>query len=161
VTTSADLSSALKTVLLTVPNIGTVHDRPRWVATWDGFLNLFRATIGGRNLIRGWYIQRDGAQPAFASEFGAQERAHNYLITGIAGLADSDELSQYAAMQSLADTIMATLEAQADLGVAGVVEDGIGPCALESYDEQQFGSVLCHVLVLSVPIRVSRALGVA
>ena len=159
-TVSASLSSALKTAISGISGIGVVHDRPRYCATWSEYLNLFASVIGGHKIIRGWMISRDSAA-AGTGEFRVTERVHNYVITGIAGFSDSDATSQYAAMQSLADTIMATLDAEIDLGVAGVEEGGIGPCSLESYQELMFGSVLAHVFTIAIPIRVFLPTGTA
>lgn len=159
-TISASLSTALKSVIVAIPDTGVVHDRPRFTANWSTFLNLFKTTIGSHAVIRGWMIKRESA-PAGEGEFGVTERVHNYILTGVAGFADSDDASQYAAMQSQADTIMATLDNQTTLGVTGVEVRGIGPCSLESYQELQFGSVLAHVFVINVPILVLLPTGTA
>jgi hypothetical protein len=159
-TVSASLTAALKTQLETITDIGVVHDRPRYASDWSNYLNLFKVIIGGRSVVRGWMIRRDSA-PVGAFALDEIERVHNYNIMGIASLSDSDALSQYDDMQALADTIMALLDNQTTLGVAGVVVRAVGPCSLESYDEQMFGSVLCHVLEIVCPIDVLLPLGSA
>lgn len=159
-TISADLSAALQTAISAVPNVGVVHPRPRFVVTTSEYLNLFKSTIGGHSVIRGWMLSRESTT-ADLGEFGEVESVHNYVLTGVAGFSDSDATSQYAAMQSLADTICATLDNQTQMGLAAVVDGGVGPCAIESYQEMQFGSVLCHVFVLTIPVRTFLPLGTA
>lgn len=159
-TVSASLSAALKALLETIPEIGQVHDRPRHAADWTNYMNLFKSIIGGRSVIRGWYLQRESALPE-PGDFSEVERIHTFRITGVASHSDSDELSQYEDMQALADTIMALLDNQTTLAITGAVVRGVGPCALEGYEELMFGSALCHVLTITVPIDVYLPLGSA
>jgi hypothetical protein len=160
VTTSASLTTALQTAVAAIADVGIVHPRPRFTSNWSTFLDLFKGTIGGRNLIRGWMIARDSVTPA-DGDFSVVEQIHNYTLTGVAGFADSDSQSQYAALQSLCDTIIATLNAKTTLGVTGVQVNGVGPCSLESFEDMQFASTLCHVAVINVPIRVFLPFGTA
>lgn len=159
-TVSADLHSAFVTQLQAVTSIGLVHPRPRWIADWSKFLNLFKTTIGGRSVIRSWWVRRDLAT-AGDGEFDVTERVHRMIITGIAGFSDSDAESQYAAMQSLCDTIMARFDSQTTLGVTGVMVDGVGPCSLLSFEHYAYGSVGCHVTEIEVPVRVFLPTGTA
>jgi hypothetical protein len=74
---------AIRTAILTVPDVGRVHDRPRY----GDFRERWVATIGGVDQIRAWEIS---AQPdeVVRREQGRRHRYRTWQITGTVGLED-------------------------------------------------------------------------
>lgn len=158
-TTYTSLRTALATLLATVTDVGTVHNRERFVVDPSAFLDMFKATIGGTVQIRAWLILRESMQPIEDTAFGESRHRHVFVLRGFLGFQDSADT--YGTLQALIDTIIALLDNQTTLSVSGVIVRGIGPCALRSFEVGQFGSVLAHVAEIEVPIETMAALGVA
>ena len=158
-TTYTSLRTALATLLETVPNIGQVHDRERFVVAPSEFLNMFKTTIDGTQQIRAWLILRESTRPSDYLVFGEMSQRHTFVLRGILGFQDSADT--YGTLQALTDTIIALLDNQTTLSVSGTIVRGIGPCSLRSFEVGQFGSVLAHVAEIEVPIEVMKTLGVA
>ena len=153
------LRTALATLLETVPDVGEVHNRERFVVDPSKFLDLFKTEIGGTTQIRAWLILRESVQPIDETVFGEVRHRHLFVLRGILGFQDSADT--YGTLQALVDAILALLDNQTTLSVSGVIVRGIGPCTLRSFEAGQFGSVLAHVAEIEVPIETLTTLGVA
>jgi hypothetical protein len=159
-TVYSDLRSALVTIMEAITDVGQVHNRPRYNADMSRFLEHFKSTVDGVPQIRGWMLLREAAPLARERDvFGEVARLQGFVWVGVQSLIDGSD--SYGAFQALCDTVMAAFDDETTLGVSGVVVDAVGPCALRSFEEQQLGSVLCHVAEIEVPVWVSRAVGTA
>lgn len=158
-TAYGSLRTAIAAVLATVPNIGVVNDRERFVVDPSRFLDLFKTTIGGQAQIRAWLVLRESAPVAYSTAFGETHRRHLFVLQGLLGFADASDT--YGTLQGLCDSVMAAFDAQATLGVSGVVVRGVGPCSLRAFGTAQFGSVLCHSCEIELPIDVLLPMGTA
>ena len=147
-----DLLDAIEARLNTVANIGVVHDRVRFSAAWDDYLDHFKTTIGGVDQIRGWQI----VVPEIAStaqRMGAIEREYRIEIFGILGLADGSNTA--ATFIALVALVLDALDFRTDLSLSGVVDYSVGP-ATARFEERMFGSVLCHAVTIVVPATVRK-----
>lgn len=153
------LRTAIKAELDAVPDIGQTHSRERFVVDPSAYLDMFKATISGTAQIRAWLILRESVTPVDDRTFGEDRRRHLFVLRGYLGFQDSSDT--YGTMQALCDTIMARFDNLTTLSVSGVIVRAIGPTTLRSFDTGQFGSVLCHLAEIELPIETMAALGVA
>lgn len=157
--TNQDIVSGVATAVGTVTNIGNVHAYQRFNVDWANYLAQFAATISGTKQIRGWIVSLADANPIVGVEdaparFGSLARIYNVRITGIQDLKDSSNTEQ--TLLNLCETVMDTLDAKTDLSIAAVIDYGVGPCSLTSYEIRQFGSTLCHVGEILCPVLVQK-----
>jgi len=158
-TAYSDLRDAITTVLETVPNIGVVHDRERFVVDPSRYLDLFKTNIGGKTQLRAWMVLRERASYITDGAFNEIRMQHGFILYGILGFEDASDT--YATLQGLADAVMAVLDAQSTLDVGGVIVGQVGPCSMRAFRTEQFGSALCHACEISVPIDVALEVGTA
>lgn len=149
------LNAAIVGVLEGISGVGTVHNRLRYVSNPSAYLDLFKSD----GTINAWLVTRESVQVIPEGIFGEARERHVFVLQGFRAFVDSD--SSYTTMQALCDTVRATFNNQTTLGVSGVIVRGIGPCAMRSFETGQFGSVLCHLAQIEVPIDTLTALGVA
>jgi hypothetical protein len=160
-TVYTSLRTSISAVLATIPNIGLVNNRERFVVDPSKFLDFFKTTIDGQVQIRAWLVLREAA-PAMAfeqSSFGETTRRHQFVLHGFLGFADASDT--YGTMQALCDSVMAAFDNEETLGVTGVVVHKVGPCSLRTFGTAQFGSVLCHSAEIELPIDVILPMGTA
>lgn len=150
-TSYTSLAAGIVDAIDGISNIGVVHGYPRYSSeSWAAYLDLFKATISGVSVIRGWQVGRESIERSVDGVFGREWRIHRMFVQGVMGVYDSG--NSYGDFQSLIDTVMATIDSQATMGVAGVMVDAIGPCVVQEIGEEWFGDVLCHTCHISVPI---------
>lgn len=154
-----DLRTGIKAILDGITDIGTTHNRERFVVDPSAYLDMFKTTIGGTVQIRAWLILRESVTPIEDRAFGEDRRRHLFVLRGYLGFQDSTDT--YGTMQALCDTIMATFDNLTTLSVGGVIVRQIGPCTMRSFETGQFGSVLAHVAEIEVPIDVMATMGTA
>lgn len=141
------IRTAIKDVLTAVENIGVVHDYERHAATWEKFIELFRASDGK---IRGWEFtrrQRTGRQGTLGAGFRETERRHVYKIHGYLGL--QDLLASEKTFQALIDAICAAFADTPRLGGAHNSHEFIQVNVIEP---RMFGGVLCHFCEMSLTV---------
>lgn len=143
----------IREVLHQVPNIGVVNDYERWTNDWADFLDLYKISIGGRDVIRGWDISYRGfprLQPAESQmSFGGIDsiREHTFVVQGYLELDDSEE-SEKAASE-MAATVANAIESDAALQSAGFA---LLPCTA-GVTTRPFGGVLVHGVTVNVRIQ--------
>ncbi len=136
-TTRADI----KTLIDAVPNIGVVYDYVRFAALWNNYLALFKTTISGSEVIRGWTITCigfDEVQLTYGNP-GSIQRNYVYKIEGYFGL-DDVNASEKAAMLIVEDVVV-TLRSNIE---SGSDDEGNYPASLTVFENRDFGGVLCH-----------------
>jgi hypothetical protein len=141
----ATVRARLDTIVSAVSNIGRVYDYERWAADWTTYLDLFKTTIGGNEVIRGWTITCQSWTPVELETIGDQKivRSYVYKIRGYFGQ-DDENASEKAAMLIIEDVIEA-LNADATLHGADYVGAGPHPLAeLTIFEGRFLGDVLCH-----------------
>lgn len=151
-----DIATALETALDTVANIGTTHAFQRWSNNWSDFLDRAEATVSSVDQIRFWMIARERVDAEPGEAFGQVRRTHRMVIIGALGVKDSS--NTYTTFQQLVDTILNTLDAKKDLGLAQVIDYGVGPCSVRTLSEEPVGGVLCHVCEIEVPVVTEHAI---
>ena len=139
-------------VLNAVTNIGVVHDYERFSNDWAKFLDLFKTTIGGDTVIRGWTIAYDGFKTTRADFDPGILREHTFTIRGVLGWSDADESEKDA--QDLGETVCNALDDNATLHSNTYFDCGQAELTKES---RLFGSVLCHYLEIRLPVTEYRA----
>ncbi len=157
----SDIIAAVKARLETVTNVGVVHNHNRWNADWSTYLNQFKQTIGGTVQIRGWMVTKEESNPIVGDTYsmGNVRRTYNLLIYGVMGLDDSANTEQ--TFLNLVEAVMDTLDNRIDLGLAAVVDYGVGPSTLRNYSIRQFGSVLCNYAEIHLSVEVEKAVSFA
>lgn len=145
--TVAAIRAAIKTIMLTVPDIGVVHEYERYTKDLTGVKALY--VYAPLNQLRGWFIRR-----ASVKEFG---RLHNrsvqacrWQIRGFMALEDSaaSELQMEELIEALRDVFRVDdqlLGTVAQCSVPGT-NGNSGECAIqvEDFGPVMFAGVLCH-----------------
>jgi hypothetical protein len=152
-----DILSAVASAISTgVANVGQVHSRQRWAARWEDYLDQFASTISGTKQIRGWVVTLAESSPIAGSpdmegaSFGAIVRTYNVKIVGMQALDDSANTE--SALVTLGESIMDVLDAKKDLGLASVIDYGVGPCTMAAHDHRMFGDVLCNYVEITCSV---------
>ena len=145
-TTRADIVTQVESV----SNIGVVYDYVRYADTWDKFLELFKTTISGEEVIRGWTItciSFNETQLGYGDP-GTVQRDYVYQIRGYFGVDDSTA-SEKAAM-IVAEDVVETLRSSVE---SGSDAEGNLPAALTIFEGRIFGDVLCHYAEITLSVR--------
>jgi len=139
----AAIRAQIKTILEGVSGIGIVHNRQRFAATWEKFLELFKTTD---KKINGCCITRDSAS-AERLNWDQDERTHEYKIRGYYGLSDeaATEITATALVEAICDAF------RADTGLGGTAGDS-GPMQVLIVEPRAFGGVLCHFYELGLSV---------
>ncbi len=134
-------------ILSGVTDIGKVYDYDRWSADWGVFITLFKATISGKDQIRGCEITRRAAPGEYDSN--AEELvSHQYVIKMYMSLSDADATEK--TFNALIEAVKTAFRFNFELN--GVCESA-GPVSADIIEPRFFGSVLCHYAELSLPVR--------
>lgn len=145
----------VKAKMLTITNIGQVHDYYRWNKDASGFLNLFAYTpAGGSKHVRGWELSRISATE---HKKGAFFRHHKFKLAGYMSLKDADATDK--TFQTLVDDVCEKFRT-ADGGATWDYRNGDSPndspAQATTIEARQFGEVLCHYaeIILSMTERI-------
>lgn len=149
----SDLMTAVVARISTVSNVGQVHARWRYSATWDAFLDQMKSTINATDTILGWMVTLNSVD-SLPSSFGANERLYNIEVFGIQKVYDGDNTE--ASFLGLTEAVMDALDGRKDFALSNVIDYSIGPASAK-FDNRMFGSVLCHSVQLTVPVRLKKA----
>lgn len=136
----AAIRAGIKTKVEAVSNVGQVYDYERWATEWSAFLDLFKTTIGGSDVIRGWTItcQSFPQEQVTFGDPGGIDRTYTYKLRGYFGLDDS-AASEKAAMV-VAEDVVEAFDAEFDATQEVINE----PADLTVFEARLFGDVLCH-----------------
>lgn len=146
----ATVRAALLEMVATVPAIGRVHDRARYVRLPSDMLRHYiYAPPDGVEHVRGWHLQNT----AIEERTLARGRVLNKFDWQLRGyMSFSDELASELVFDELVEGVRAVFRADPTLG---------GVCSAEAYGEQpdgmqkadaapvMFCGVLCHSAVLT------------
>lgn len=146
----ATIRARIKTVLDTVPNKGTTHNRMRWGAKQGDIETIATATIGGSTQVRFWMVVYRGLS-ATSPHLGTSSntyRTHDFEIHGYMGLDDS--ASTETTFAALAEDVCDAMDADATLH--GDIDDMESEPAQLLIDEVLYGGVLCHHATVSLQV---------
>lgn len=144
----ATVRASLKTILQAVSNIGQVHDYVRFASDWTAYLGLFKTTISGSDVIRGWTITStaEGREGWIAG--GSRDtytaKTHTFIIRGYLGLDDSASTEKTA--RALVETVMDALD-NGSIITGNVINASLSQ--LTTFEPRVFGDVLCHYAEIS------------
>lgn len=146
----ATIRARIKTVLDTVTNKGTTHNRMRWGAKQSDIESITNATISGSTQVRFWMIVYRGFSQVdpYLGTSDNRYRTHNFEIHGYIGLDDS--ASTETTMAALAEDVCDAMDTDATLhgDIDGMERE---PCQL-TIDEVLYASVLCHHATISLQV---------
>jgi len=142
----AEIRTQLKTVVAAVVDIGLVYDYERWAAEWSKVLDIFRATIQGKDRIQAWTITREGT-PAEDLDTEREWRRHLMVIRGYRGLDDTQGSEKQ--FQDLIETVCTALRGQRAGQLAGTVTI-LRPAQVRIVENRLLGDVLCHYCEIAV-----------
>ena len=112
-----------------VSNVGQVHDYERWANDWTTYLDRFKTTISGSDVVRGWTITCAG----WTQDHGV--RSYIYKVRGYFGLDDSAASEKTAI--GIVEDVCEALNTSSDF-------DDVEAAELSIFEPRLFGSVLCH-----------------
>jgi hypothetical protein len=144
------IRTAIYNILSGVTNIGKVYDYERWAKTWEEFINLFKATIGGVDQILGWEIYRRSAkEEKITIGIGSNEDeiTHVFIIAGYMGVKDASATEKI--FNTHIETIATAFRSNRTLNDSAEDNGGI---QRDIIDTRMFGSVLCHHVELSLTV---------
>lgn len=146
----ATIRASIKTAIQTVTNVGVVYDYLRFASNWDDFLDLFKTTISGTDMIRGWHFTCNGLNPSveretFAGTFDSGEitRDYQYKILGYASLDDSAATEK--TFFAIAELVLDALSNRITGG-----KDNIP--TLTTFEPRTFGGVVCHFAEITMTV---------
>ena len=148
--------AAIVAALASVPEIGIVHDRERFVSGNDRFQQLYVYTPpGGQPHIRGWWLRRASTVER-SPNLRRTVNVHTWAIRGY--MAFNDAAGSELVLDGLVEQFRAVVRADRTLG--GVCQPGplAGSERSDSTDGVQvtdagpvtFAGVLCHSIVLQL-----------
>jgi len=147
----ADVRAQIYDVLVAVDNIGVVHDYERWSADWSAYLDLFKTSIDGQDVIRGWTITCQSFPQEYVQFGGSIQRSYTYKVRGYVALKDS-EASEKTAI-ALTEDVVEALDGDSTLhDDSGDTRFNTGPADLSIFEPRLFGSVLCHYAEITLVI---------
>lgn len=141
----ATVRARLNTVVSAVSNIGRVYDYERWIDDWTTYLDLFKTTISGSDVIRGWTITCPSISPIELETIGDQQIVFSYVykVRGYFGLDDENASEKAAILVAIA--VIDALNADEVLHGADYVGAGPHPLAeLTVFEPRFLGDALCH-----------------
>jgi hypothetical protein len=146
-----DIADALYQVVLGVPGIKNVYDRPRYPEqmTEQQMEKLFQAPDGS---IQTWQIQRVRQRATDLSQMDTiREMTYIYALDGY--LSVNDVKDSAATFDGLIDAIQAALVADQHLGLdAGVSQHGLE--IPRDIAEETYAGVLCHAVHATISVAV-------
>lgn len=147
--TLAQIRDAVVAKLGSVPGIGIVHRYERYAAREGDFRALYVATIGGENLIRGWYVRRMRTREV-SEVHGVSMRVTDWRIVGYHGLDDAGESE--IVLDNLVEDACAAFRSDPTLGgVVASLRDLTSPdgdarygLQVEDFAQVLLAQKLCH-----------------
>jgi len=145
----ADIRTEIKSVVENIDDIGLCYDYERWVSDWSAFLDVFKTSVSGSDVVRIWTIGVQSIVPQHLT-FGRQrklQRTYTYKVRGYFGVDDSVESEKTAI--AIAEDVMEALEERFHTNEYG--EDA-RPAEITVFEPVQFGDVLCHYAEITLEI---------
>jgi hypothetical protein len=145
--TVAAIRTAIKTLMLTVPDIGVVHEYERYTTDMAGVRALYVSVP--HNQLRGWFVRRQSTKEVGRIQNRSVEIIR-WQIRGFMALDDSaqSELVMDGLVESLRDVfrVNETLSGTVDQCAVPQPGGGSGEAGLqvEDFGPVMFASVLCH-----------------
>ncbi len=137
----ATLRTTIYNVVNGVTNVGTVHDYVRYASDTSDFLDLFKTTISGSDVIRGWTVTCESFPQEIIQFDRGLLRHYTYKIRGYFGLDDS-AASEKTAIAIVEDVVEA-LDANDTLHDGGTYHDA-SAASCDEFGHRVFGLVLVH-----------------
>jgi hypothetical protein len=146
------IQSAIKTILETVTDIGTVYDHIRWTNYQGKFIEAFVTEVDGQPQIRTWMINRAGGGFDYGPRLGSLGTAvdiptntnlakYDFQVEGWLSFKDNDTDSEF---QLLIDAIEDKFKANISLNDTCLVR---GPITYQ-IDHQFFGEYFVHHIIM-------------
>lgn len=146
-TTLATIRAAIKARLLTVANIGQVHDYERFAATQAAFLGLYQTGVAPNARILGWWFDL-ATERRMEVETGLLRVVRSWQLIGFCGLEDADGTAKI--VQDLCQAIVIAFVADRQLGGAVIDQrdldanrTAVGP-QIDGVQLVMFAGVSCH-----------------
>jgi hypothetical protein len=147
-----DIVARVRDQILTVANVGQVHDRRRFIIDGDGLEpDWALATVGDELVLRCWTVSLDG-MPQTKREAGGQAKQWNRRILIQGYLAINQAAGSENTAVTLAEQIMTVLDIDSLSGLSGLVMRGSGPCVLQKNQPQFFGIWAAHYVEILLPV---------
>jgi hypothetical protein len=150
----ATIRARIKAVLDTVSNAGLIYNYERFdKGNFTVAIDLFRTTIGGAEVFRGWTVTCSSMSPVALTRMGASgsdtEIHYIFKVRGYFGLHDASasEITAIAIVEAvvLALNADATLRAYFGGGAKSLAE-------LTTFEPRRFAGWLCHYAEITMPI---------
>ena len=149
-TSLTTIRTALVALIASVPNVGVVHDRERYVREEAKFRELFVPAAISPKQVRGWWVRRT-ATSRRSINLANGVVVHSWAIRGYLALNDdqASELVFDDLVEAIADQVRTnpTLGGLCEQGPTGDDTDGI---QVTDAGPVLFCGVLCHSAVLTL-----------
>ncbi len=148
------IREALQALLLTVPNIGSVHKFERYANRNSEFKAFYEAQVNGQKQIRGWYISLK-KRKSTSQITGVFHNRDFWLVRGYMSVSDESETE--LELDDLVEQLIQLIKQNDSLG--GVVDTCIDDQAntaglqLEESGHVMLSGVLCHDRILTLTTR--------
>jgi hypothetical protein len=146
---SAVVRAAIVAMMQSVPDVGAVHAYERHAERGGELRDLYVVEVGGRKLLRGWYVRRASVREV-SGTVGVATVVSGWRIVGYHGLEDG--AASETAFDTLLDAARAAFRADPTLG--GAVADLCDLTAsadsapyglqIEDFAPVLFGGALAH-----------------
>lgn len=135
------IRSAIESKLLSVTDIGRVHDYVRYAVSDRGFIELFRSSaFSGQAHIRGWQIRRQSvSEEALTLGGGSVQRIHVYRIYGYLQINDDKKSEIY--FNELVEDVAESFRNDRTLGGVAQYHEYL---QVDVVEEREFGDIVCH-----------------
>lgn len=145
----SDIATALGALISGVASSGVVHTRQRWTNEWSVLLDIADGTTPADGFLF-WMVRREGLAQEAGDRFSQVQETHRMVLFG--ALAVDDAAATYTTFQGLVESVVSAVDNRKDLGLAYVIDYGVGPSVVRTLAEEMVAGVLSHVVEIEVPV---------
>lgn len=150
--TLAQIRTAILATVATVPELGRLHDRERYIREERLFRELYLHTVPGGEQLRGWWLRRSATEELDIN-IARTINVHTWLLRGYMAL--DDDAGTELVFDDLVEAIRSAVRADPTFGgvcQAGPLSDKDNTNGVQVTDAGPvtFCGVLCHSAVLQL-----------
>lgn len=150
-----NLKDAIADELETITDIGVVHRRDRYAGNDTALLSLFKTRISGVDQIRTWIVTAGATQlehESFGTDAGGNLTGTVTIrVRGLLGFHDEDNTED--TLLGLAETALKKF-GSLNIALTGAHGRILAP-NISRVDVIEFGSVICNLVEITVPVLVA------
>jgi len=138
----------IKTILLTISNVGQVHDYKRYTHSWDDYKDLFVEN----SKVNTWEIVRESFESFVEASNNVNRTRHNFTIRGFYSV--QDKTASEKTFQDIVEDIRVTFRNKPKLNnKAELVFFSPDRPFSGVFRYDYLGAVLCHIVEINLTIQ--------